>query len=336
MENKKSLFRQDVIDNRLHRRLGTVRINIPINFKMAGIIAVGIIFMLSVFFCVAQISERAFVRGYLDTENGIISVESDVAGIIEQIFVEEGSKVKKGQLLFIISNSSSMSSDIHIKNYEQRITNLKREYQIKMEHYQALSKLYIKQYISTSNLHDTESELLEIQNKIKVAEYELLQFKENKVQQIKASTDGTVTNIFYRRGQKVRSSSSLLQIIPSKDLLIARLYIPSREIGFLKAGQIINLKYDAYPSRRFGFYEAEIKEINQTILTDEKEDKPIRLGEPYYKIKAELKKTYVFAYGNKAKLNHGMTFTAIITGEKKKIWQWILDPIYSYYGEQFA
>lgn len=311
MGNKKPLFRQDVINNRIHRSLGTVRINIPINFKIAGMVGAGIIFILSVFFCTAQISERAFVRGYLDTENGIVSVESYVPGIIEQIFVEEGSKVKKNQLLFIVSNPSSMSSDIQIKNHEQRITNLKREYQIKKEHYQALSKLYTKQYISASNLHDTESELLEIQNKIKVAEYELLQFKENKVQQIKAPTDGTVTNIFYRRGQKVQSSSSLLQIIPS------------REIGFLKAGQKINLKYDAYPSQRFGFYEAEIKEINQTILTDEKEDKPIRIGEPYYKIKAELKKTYVLAYGKKAKLNHGMTFTAIITGEKKKIWQWI-------------
>ena len=79
--------------------------------------------------------------------------------------------------------------------------------------------------------------MLELQNKIKIAEYELLQFKENKSQQITAPSDGIITNIFYRRGQKIQPSKPLLQIIPSHVNLIARLYIPSREIGFLKPGQ---------------------------------------------------------------------------------------------------
>ena len=47
---------------------------------------------------------------------------------------------------------------MQINNHEQRIANLKREYQIKKEHYQALSKLYEKQYISVSNLKDVEAE----------------------------------------------------------------------------------------------------------------------------------------------------------------------------------
>ncbi|CAM4499628.1 MAG: hypothetical protein LEGION0403_FIIPPAGN_02545 [Legionella sp.] len=334
MENKSHLFRQDVINNRIHRSLGTTRINIPLNYKLACIVSFALILILFIFFSVAQISERTYVRGYLDSEEGIISVESDVAGIVENIFVEEGNEVKKGQVLYTISNPFSKNNKIQINNHKHRIANLKREYQIKTEHYQALSKLYEKKYISVSSLKDAESEELELQNKIKIAEYELLEFKENRSQQITAPNDGIATNIFYRRGQKVQQSKSLLQIIPLKVNLIARLYIPSRESGFLKPGQIINLKYDAYPSNRFGFYQATVKEINQTILTDSKEDKPIRIGEPYYKIKAALKTPYILAYGKKTRLSHGMTFTAIFTGEKKKIWQWILDPIYSYYGEQ--
>jgi len=335
MENKRSIFRQDVIKNRVHRSLGSARINIPLNFRVAGYLALGVILSLLVFFYAAQISERTFVKGYLDTENGVISVESDVSGLVEQILVDEGSEVNKGQVLFVISNPSSMNSKIQINNHEQRILNLKREYQIKDEHYQALAKLYVKKYISSSNLKEVESELLELHNRIKTAEYDLLQFSENITQQITAPSDGIITNIFYRRGQKIQPFKPLVQIIPSQVNLIARLYIPSRDIGFLKQGQKINLKYDAYPSQRFGFYEATIKEINQTVLTDEKEDKPIHIGEPYYKIKAELKKPYILAYGKKTPLNHGMTLTAIITGKKKKIWQWVLDPIYSYYGEQF-
>lgn len=334
MENQQPLFRQNVINNRIHRSLGTVRINIPLNYRLAAYISVTIVFVLLIFFYFAQISERTMVRGFLDTENGIISVESNGSGLIEQIFVEEGSEVKKGDVLFIITNPPSPNNEIQLSNHNQRILNLKKENQIKDEHYQALTKLYEKKYLSFSSLKEAEAERLEFQNKLKMAEYELLQFKENQTQHIIASSDGTVTNIFYRRGQKVQSSKPLLQIIPSKVDLIVRLYIPSREIGFLKKNQKINLKYDAYPSQRFGFYEATIKEINQTILTDEKEDKPIHISEPYYKIKAELKNPYVLAYGKKIKLNHGMTLTAIIMGEKKNIWQWFLDPLYSYYGEQ--
>ena len=333
MENAGPIFRQNAIDNRINRSLGTTRINIPLNYRIACIVSIVLIIILIFFFSVAQISDRTYVRGYLDSENGIISVESEVSGIVENIFVEEGSEVKKGQVLYTISTPFFRNNELQIKNYKHRIANLKREYQIKTEHYQALSKLYNKQYISASTLKNAESEQLELHNKIKITEYDLLQFKQNKSQQITAPNDGIATNIFYHRGQKIQPSKPLLQIIPSEVNLIARLYIPSRESGFLKKGQIISIKYDAYPSNRFGFYKATVKEINQTILTDDKEDKPILVGDPYYKIKAELNTPYIVAYGKEARLSHGMTFTAILTGEKKKIWQWILDPIYSYYGE---
>lgn len=334
MENIHPLFRQNVISNRTNRGLGTVRINIPLNYRVSGYVAIAFVLILFLFFYFAKISERTLVRGYLDTENGIISIEPNASGLIDKVFVEEGSEVKKGDVLFIISNSTSSNYEVQLKNHKQRILNLKREYQIKADHYAALTKLYEKKYVSFASLKEAESEHLEFQNKVKMAEYELLQFKDSQAQKITAPSDGTVTNIFYRMGQKVRPSKALLQIIPTQFNLIARLYIPSREIGFLKKNQKINLKYDAYPSQRFGFYEATIKEINQTILTDEKEDKPIHIGEPYYKIKAELKKPHILAYGKKIKLNHGMTLTAIISGEKKSVWQWVLDPLYSYYGEQ--
>ncbi|MBA3536846.1 MAG: HlyD family efflux transporter periplasmic adaptor subunit [Tatlockia sp.] len=174
---------------------------------------------------------------------------------------------------------------------------------------------------------------MELENKIKGAEYELLKFKESRHQLIQSPIDGIVTNIFFRQGQRVQPSKPLVQIIPSDSNFVARLYIPSRDIGFLNVGQQINIKYDAYPSQRFGFYQATIKEINHTILTDDKEDKPIKVREPYYKIKAEIKAQYVKVYGKEVALSHGMTLTAVIRGEKKKIWQWVIDPIYSYYGD---
>lgn len=102
MENKSPLFRQDVINNRMHRNLGCARINIPLNYRVASYVALGIVFASIGFFYIAQISERMFIKGYLDTENGIISVDADFSGLVKQVLVEEGSVVKKDQLLLVI------------------------------------------------------------------------------------------------------------------------------------------------------------------------------------------------------------------------------------------
>ncbi|WP_026069578.1 hypothetical protein [Legionella tunisiensis] len=59
----------------------------------------------------------------------------------------------------------------------------------------------------------------------------------------------------------------------------------------------IIIRYDAYPYERFGTYKATIKEISQSIITDDEEEKPILIGEPYYKITAELDKQSVKVYG---------------------------------------
>ena len=332
MENKSSLFRQEVIANRLNRSLGSTRINVPLNYRFAGYGALGLLFVLILFFYFAQISERNFIRGYLDSENGIVSVESEFSGIVERASVEEGKVVKKGELLYIILNREKRIDQAN--NLKKRIFNLKREYQLKEAEYKGLLTLFANHYVSSSHLKNSESDLLELENKIKSAEYELLQFKESRRQLIKSPIDGVVTNLFFRQGQRVQPAKPLVQIIPQDAHFVARLYIPSREIGFLNVGQEIKLKYDAYPSQRFGFYQAIIKEINQTILTDDQEDKPIKVGEPYYKIKAEIKTQSVKVYGKDVALSHGMTLTAVIKGEKKRIWQWVIDPIYSYYGDK--
>lgn len=327
MESASPLFRKEAIENRVNRSLGSTRINVPMNFHIAGYGALGILVMFFLFVSYAQLSEKTYIRGYLDTEKGIISVESKFQGMVKEVTVEEGMSVQKGDVLYIITNPKQDNTVQQANNLKQRINNLKREYQLKEKNHHALKKLCNKHFIALSTLIESESSLLEIKNKLKGAEYELLNFKDNQYQLITAPISGIITNIFYQQGQSVQSSKPLVQIIPNHTDLVVRLYIPAREIGFVNLGQTINLKYDAYPSQRFGFYQATIIEINQTILTDDKEDKPIKIGEPYYKIMAKLKTSYVNVYGRKATLSHGLTLTAIVTGEKKKIWQWIFDPI---------
>jgi len=333
MEKNQSLFREEALGLRLHRSMGTMRINVPLNYRFAGFFSILIIIIFILFLLFAQTTESINVRGYLDANNGIVILSSPLEGLITKANIEEGAKVKKGDILFVIHAGEDKSTKKYIANLTQRMGNLQHEYQLKKEHYGSLLRLYEKHFVSTTLLKSTEAELLELENKIKLVDLELLNYKESKRQLIKSPVNGRVTNIFYKEGQAIDRAKTLLQIIPEHSQLIARLYIPAQNIGFLKKNDTISLKYDAYPSQRFGIYKAKIKEINLAILTDAQEEKPIKVGQPYYKVKAKLDLPYINAYGKKALLNQGMTLTAVIQGDQKKIWKWILDPLYSYYGD---
>jgi|GEM_PF-2451944 len=336
MEKKQSLFREEVLSNRLNRSLGTLRVNVPLNFRITSFFCLLILLTVASFLFFAQTEEKIEVRGFLDTEQGLITIYSDLKGQIIHSNAEEGRTVKKGETLFYIANSSDSHSKALMENLKQRLANLKREYALKQENYHAITKLYAKHYVAAALVKETETALLELSNKIKLVDLELIQYHKGQSQQIKSTVDGVITNIFYKQGQTAEPTKALLQILPKNSQLIARLYIPSRDIGFVNKGDKVLLKYDAYPASRFGVYPALIKEINLTVLTDEQEDKPIKLGQPYYKIKANLARPFVKLYGKEVMLNHGMTVTAVIKGDRKQVWKWILDPVYSFYGEIFS
>lgn len=332
MEKKQSIFRTEAIHNRLNRSLGTVKINVPVPFRLVCLFSILLLIALSSFLLFAELSEKITVKGYLDADKGIVTVHSELGGTILKSQIKEGMRVNKGDILFIISHEEHEKSKELINNLNQRINNLKAQYQLKKDHYQAMLNLYKKHYVSRSQLEQVKAELLELTNQIKLVDLEMIKYKQSVSQSIKTPVSGLITNILYKKNQTVESSNALLQIIPDGYHLISHLYVPVQDIGFLKKNTRISIHYDAYPAQRFGTYKARIKEINLNILTDNKEDKPFRIGQPYYKINAELEKSYIKVYGKKVKLHQGMTLTAIMSGEKKKIWQWIIDPIYSYYG----
>lgn len=193
MEKRFSLFRKEAIENRLNRNLGTTRINVPLNYQLACILSAILLAVIATFFCFAQTSEQTYIRGYLDSDSGVITINSEAGGIINQADIEEGKHVKKGDTLFIISNSHQEKTKALIENLSQRITNLKRESQLKQEHYYALERLNKNKYISTFTLKNSESELLELTNKIKSESLELIKYKQSQYQLVKSPVDGVIT-----------------------------------------------------------------------------------------------------------------------------------------------
>ncbi|SAK59176.1 secretion protein [Caballeronia calidae] len=109
--------------------------------------------------------------------------------------------------------------------------------------------------------------------------------------------------------------------------LRAALRIPSRRRGFVKEGQIVRLKFDAFPYTKFGTYEARIDSISGTTIGMGEQD-GAKSGDGEYMAWATLKsKTFDFD-GQHLAILPGMKATASIVVERRTIAEWVLAPLF--------
>lgn len=334
--NKKHLFRQEVIESQKNRNYGSVSINTPVRYTLLtmgfSLLVIGIF----LFLMLGEFSEKFIVTGYLESTNGIARVYARKSGVIRQCFIKQGEKVKKGASLFLIDTSNEgvekKSTRDVLSHLEKKKISIEKEIAYKKQHLQSLKKLVEKKYISLTTYDEKHDEFVALKNNKNRVDVEIMNYKQSKSYVIRAPIDGMISSLIYHEGQYINLTKPLVKILPSQTDLVAELFIPVKQSGFLRRDNQVIIRFDAYPYARFGASKARIQEISQSILTDAEEDKPIRIGQPYYKVLATLDKQLVSVYGKQKHLQHGMTLSAVIVGSKRKIWEWIFDPVYSFYS----
>ena len=144
---------------------------------------------------------------------------------------------------------------------------------------------------------------------------------------IRAPIAGRATNIQATVGQIADPKRLQLEILPLESPLQATLFVPTRAIGFIRAGQKVRLLYDAFPFQRFGTYSGHVVSVSKTILSETDVAAPLELKEPAYKVVAALDRPDVDANGEKIPLQAGMLLQADILLEKRELVRWLLDPL---------
>lgn len=149
---------------------------------------------------------------------------------------------------------------------------------------------------------------------------------------IRATEAGTVASIQVVEGEFVVNSRPLMSLIPQGAQLVAELLLPTRSAGFVKSGDEARLRFDAFPYQRFGFLDSHVSRIDKALLLDGEARVPITLSEPVYRIRTQLSKQDMLAYGDKFPLKSGMLLEADIVLDRRSLLDWLLDPIYSLQG----
>jgi membrane fusion protein len=336
--DKRPLFRPEVLAKKINTEFGVVSINLPPSYKnIACVLSLVIVAIISLM-CTAQIVETYSVPGYLNADKGIVAIYPNKNGTLTEAKIKQGDVVKKGDILFVVDTRyQSLKKDQDkeiIQNLNHRKLEIEQQLSTKLNHLEAIKTLLNKKYISVSDYNKSREQYFELRNRKHDIELEIIHYKREKSYTVRSPVDGTVTSVLQNEGQALTSDKPLAHIVPKNSELIAELFVPSAKSGFVSKGQLALIQYDAFPHARYGSYSATIVEVGETILTDDQQKKPITISMPYYHVKAKLKQPYVMLYGHEKKCQQGMTLTARIVGPKRKIWQWVLDPIYSFYGSR--
>ena len=147
---------------------------------------------------------------------------------------------------------------------------------------------------------------------------------------ITAPAAGTATSVTAERGQTVDRGTPLLAIIPEGSPLQAELYAPSRAIGFLRVGQGVHLRYQAFPYQKFGHASGVVSAITRSTLVQVGESPGPR--EEQYRVTVQLERQSVQVYGQAQPLTAGMALDADILRERRKLYEWVLEPLISLTG----
>ncbi|MFN3703502.1 HlyD family secretion protein [Thermomonas sp.] len=153
---------------------------------------------------------------------------------------------------------------------------------------------------------------------------------------ISAPVTGVIATQLVKPGQAVQAGQPLLSLLPGNGTLEAELLVPSRAIGFIEPGDKVLLRYQAYPYQKFGHQQGRIVRISRSALSPGELGVLVgnaQSGEPFYRVTVALARQTITAYGKPEALKPGMLLEADVLGEKRRLIEWVFEPLYSLRGK---
>jgi membrane fusion protein len=144
---------------------------------------------------------------------------------------------------------------------------------------------------------------------------------------IRAPVAGVVTNIAVNNGQSIAADAPLATVLPKGSGMHVELLVPTRAIGFVKPGQDVVLRYDAFPYERFGQYHGRITDIGRNVWSSGDRVGPVAVKEPVYRVDVALDRQNVSALGQEFSQRPGMLVNADLLLEKRTLFEWIFEPV---------
>jgi len=277
------------------------------------------------------VSERDVLTQQIDASNSrIASLEDEIliyrkrAGLIDKEVDMRATLARSGtgsrlELIKVQETLESVNTDIarlkgdiaqtreNIVESKTRITELENRYRER----------------STVELAEANAQVSELR--------EVAKGLEDRVErlEITAPVHGVMQNLTVNSvGDVIAPGGDLAQIVPVDEELVADIEISPADIGFVRVGQPVIVKVNAFDYARFGSIAGELISVSATTFS--RED-----GSVYYGGRVEVESTHVGEIAKGRAILPGMTLTADIRTGSKTIFEYMLKPIYTSLDQGF-
>lgn len=153
---------------------------------------------------------------------------------------------------------------------------------------------------------------------------------------VKATADGRIESLSATQGQTVDNGSSLAQIKPIGNVeYYLILWLPNNSIPYLKIGDSINIRYDAFPADKFGQFPGEIISISSMPASRQEMSEYTNVNNgstqqelAFYKAIVKIKDKEFSYKGKTLSLSNGLKAQAVVFLEERPLYMWMFTPIY--------
>lgn len=198
------------------------------------------------------------------------------------------------------------------------------------------------------------TQLSELERNLQGAQQELIETQSKREMVVRAPTAGRVTGMSAKLGAGVDPERPLMTFVPldaDKAALEVHLFAPSKDAGFIRPGQSVRIRYQAYPYQKFGHYDGVVQEVSGSPMLPAELPYPVAAKseglsllaglpampntDPMFRIRIRPQNNYVMAYGQKQALQPGMQVEADVMLDTRSLLEWIFEPLLSVRGKYF-
>ncbi len=382
--------------------------NIPVISRISPLwIIFGSLFLLIVPFFIwaswAELDQISHAQGQVIATAKTQEIQSAGDGTIQNIFVREGQKVKKGERLIVLEKDKAqagfddskskvaalkaalvrLSAEVYgkpllfpaeVKEYPEYVSNqtelFKRRQQALNDEVSALNESLklakqelnlnepllasgdigatevirlkrqvadLKGQISNKRnkyFQDSQTEMTKAEEELSSKSQEL---EDRKVTlewtDILSPMDAIVKDILITtRGARVRAGDIIMALVPSGDKLLIEAKLPPSDISFVRVGQKVAVKLDAYDYAIYGIFDGKVVYISPDALMEKTQQ-----GEKqYFRVRIALDNTELIAKnGKKIEATPGMTTQVDIVTGSRTVLQYLTKPITKTLSESF-
>lgn len=184
-------------------------------------------------------------------------------------------------------------------------------------------------------------ELSDVDRAIAAIAQERLETEARGRQVLTAARTGTISAINIKAGNFVNAGQTLAVILSSDKSgvieLEAHVFAPSRTTGFVRPGQIVWVRYAAFPYQKFGMAQGKVRQISSSPIAPQDlppgQSQPLLAGahtnEPLYRIEVALDSQSIITYGQPKNLVSGMTLEADLIQDRRTIGELLFEPLFA-------